>query len=97
MRRWSWKELLKQIHKLEMEKRRLPYKNAFDKKNAYVRYADDFIIGVKGNRENVERIKQELTLVAAIKLKLELPDEKTKITHSSDNAHFHGYDINVRI
>lgn len=90
------KELLKQIHKLEVEKRRLPYKDTSDKKIAYVRYADDFIIGVSGSRENAESIKQELTLFAAEKLKLELSDEKTKITHSSDNAHFLGYDINVR-
>ena len=90
------KELLKQIHKLEVEKRRLPYKDASDKKIAYVRYADDFIIGVSGSREDAERIKQELTLFVATRLKLELSDEKTKITHSSGNAHFLGYDINVR-
>lgn len=71
-----------------MEKRRLPYKDASDKKIAYVRYADDFIIGVSGSREDAESIKQELTLFVATKLKLELSDEKTKITHSSDNAHF---------
>lgn len=72
------KELLKQIHKLEVEKRRLPYKDASDKKIAYVRYADDFIIGVSGSREDAERIKQELTLFVATRLKLELSDEKTK-------------------
>ena len=90
------KELLKQIHKLEVEKRRLPYKDASDKKIAYVRYADDFIIGVSGSREDAEHIKQELMQFVATELKLELSDEKTKITHSSGNAHFLGYDINVR-
>ena len=90
------KELLKQIHKLEVEKHRLPYKDTSDKKIAYVRYADDFIIGVSGSREDAESIKQELTRFVSDKLKLELSDEKTKITHSSDNAHFLGYDINVR-
>lgn len=90
------KELLKQIYKLEVEKRRLPYKDASDKKIAYVRYADDFIIGVSGSREDAEHIKQELTQFAATELKLELSAEKTKITHSSENAHFLGYDINVR-
>ena len=90
------KELLKQIHSLEVEKRKLPYKDASDKKLSYVRYADDFIIGISGNREEAEKVKQELTLFAANLLKLELSDEKTKITHSSENAHFLGYDINVR-
>ena len=85
------KELLKRIHKLEVEKRRLPYKDASDKKIAYVRYADDFIIGVSGSREDAEYIKQELMQFVATELKLELSDEKTKITHSSENAHFLGY------
>ena len=35
-------------------------------------------------------------MFVATRLKLELSDEKTKITHSSGNAHFLGYDINVR-
>ena len=90
------KKLLKQIHKLEVEKRKIPYKDASDKKIAYVRYADDFIIGICGNREDAEHIKQELTRFTAIELKLELSDEKTKITHSSENVRFLGYDINVR-
>ena len=90
------KELLKQIHKLEIEKRKLPYKDASDKKIVYVRYADDFIIGISGSREDAECVKRELTLFVAERLKLELSDEKTKITHSSENAHFLGYDINVR-
>ena len=90
------KELLKRIHKLEVEKRRLPYKDASDKKIAYVRYADDFIIGVSGSREDAEHIKQELMQFVATGLKLELSDEETKITHSSENAHFLGYEINVR-
>lgn len=90
------KELLKQIHKLEVEKRKLPYKDPTDKKLSFVRYADDFIIGISGSREDAERIKKVLTEYVADELKLELSDEKTKITHSSQEAHFLGYDIRVR-
>lgn len=90
------KALLREIHKLGVELRKLPSKDATDKKIAYVRYADDFIIGVNGKREEVEQIKRELTTFAAKRLKLELSIEKTKITHSSEKALFLGYDISVR-
>ncbi len=42
------------------------------------------------------RIKQELKTFVSDVLKLELSDEKTKITHSSEYARFLGYDVCVR-
>lgn len=90
------KQLLKQIHKKDVERRKLPYKDASDKKIKYVRYADDFIIAVSGSREEAEKIKQELKIFLTEKLKLTLSEEKTKITHSSKQASFLGYDISVR-
>ena len=89
-------DLLKQIHRAKVELRKTPCKDRSDKKLVYVRYADDFIIGINGSKEDAERIKRELTAFTAEKLKLELSDEKTKITHSSEVAHFLGYDISVR-
>lgn len=56
------KEMLQQIHKAKVELRKLPSKNATDKKLAYVRYADDFIIGISGTRKEAEKIKEELKL-----------------------------------
>lgn len=90
------KELLKRIHQLEVEKRRLPCKDASDKKIVYVRYADDFLIGIKGSREDAESVKRQLKQFLSEKLKMELSDEKTKITHSSEAAQFLGYDVKVR-
>ena len=88
--------LLKQIHSLEVRKRKLPCKDVSDKKIVYVRYADDFLIGIKGTREEAEGVKRKLKLFLSEELKMELSDEKTKITHSSQNALFLGYNINVR-
>lgn len=88
--------MLQQVHRLNVEKRKLPYKDATDKKLVYVRYADDFVIGISGTREESLEVKQELKSFLASTLKLELSDGKTKITHSSENARFLGYDINVR-
>ena len=60
-----------------------------------MRYADDFLIGVVGSKEDCAAIKAELKGYLADVLKLELSDEKTKITHSSENARFLGYDVSV--
>jgi len=59
----------------------------------YCRYADDFIISVIGSKQDAERIKADVKDFLASALKLELSEEKTKITHSSDFARFLGYDI----
>ena len=61
----------------------------------YCRYADDFIISVIGSREDAERIKADVKDFLKGALKLEMSEEKTKITHSSDFARFLGYDICV--
>ena len=75
---------------------KLPAKQCDDKKIKYVRYADDFLIAVNGNRQDCEKIKQELTEFINTTLKMELIQEKTLITHSNTPARFLGYDVRVR-
>ena len=75
---------------------KLPAKQCDDKKIKYVRYADDFLIAVNGNRQDCEKIKQELTEFISTTLKMELSQEKTLITHSNSPARFLGYDVRVR-
>ncbi|HBF6234747.1 RNA-directed DNA polymerase [Clostridioides difficile] len=75
---------------------KLPAKQCDDKKIKYVRYADDFLIAVNGNRQDCEKIKQELTEFINTTLKMELSQEKTLITHSNTPARFLGYDVRVR-
>ena len=62
----------------------------------YVRYADDFLIGVIGSKEDCKEIKENIKQFLAEKLKLELSDEKTLITHGSKPAKFLGFDVYVR-
>lgn len=62
----------------------------------YIRYADDFILGVKGSQEDCQWIKSKLSEFIRETLKMELSEEKTLITHSSEKARFLGYDIRVR-
>ena len=62
----------------------------------YVRYADDFLCGIIGSKEDSVRIKEDIKNFLSDKLKLELSDEKTLITHTEKSAKFLGYEIYVR-
>lgn len=62
----------------------------------YVRYADDFLIGVVGSHEECGQIKANITQFMKDKLKLELSAEKTLITQAQEKAKFLGYEITVR-
>ena len=88
--------LIAQVQEIRKYMRTIPSKPKTDKKLRYVRYADDFLIGVSGSKEDCESIKAELKEFIASKLHMELSDEKTKITHSNDYARFLSYDIRVR-
>lgn len=88
--------LQKQLKTLKAELLKTPCTSTTDKVIKYIRYADDFIIGVRGDKSDCESIKKELTDFISNRLKMELSDEKTLITHSSLFARFLGYDIRVR-
>jgi group II intron reverse transcriptase/maturase len=85
----------------ELRKRfqRLPSKDPNDpdyRRLRYARYADDFLLGFSGPREEAEEIQQRLTEHMRDELKLELSKEKTLITHArSEAARFLGYEITV--
>ena len=72
----------------------LPLDDSY-KRVQYVRYADDFIIGVIGSKADAEQIKQDVGQFLKDTLYLEMSDAKTKVTHTGDRARFLGYDITV--
>ena len=60
----------------------------------YVRYADDFLVGIIGDKAFAKQIKQEIADFLKTKLKLRLSDNKTKITNARhDKAKFLGFRI----
>jgi Reverse transcriptase (RNA-dependent DNA polymerase)/Type II intron maturase len=60
----------------------------------YVRYADDWLLGLSGPREEAEAIKAQLNEFLRGTLKLTLSDEKTLITNArTQSARFLGYDV----
>jgi len=63
----------------------------------YIRYADDFLLGFDGPRDEAEDIKTILGTFLKDHLKLELSPEKTLITHTrTEKARFLGYEISAR-
>lgn len=89
-------DLIKQHKEHKKSLRTLPCKPADNKKITFVRYADDWLVGVCGTKQECEELKTEIADFLSTELKLTLSEEKTLITHSSEKVRFLGYDICVR-
>ena len=88
-----------EIKKLHREMQQHPATLDMDgdfKRMRYVRYADDFLIGVIGSKEDCVKAKEDIKDFLLDKLKLELSDEKTLITNGHDRAKFLGYEVTIR-
>lgn len=91
--------IAQELRRMELERQTVPYFEPFDpnyRRLQYVRYADDFLIGVIGSKEDALEIKRKVREFTGSVLHLELSEEKTLITHSAKRARFLGYDIFVR-
>jgi group II intron reverse transcriptase/maturase len=79
--------------------RKLPSRDPDDpgfRRLHYVRYADDWLLGFTGTRREAERIKAMIGWFLRDRLKLELSEPKTLITHGrTEAARFLGYEIVV--
>lgn len=85
-----------EIKRLREERNKFPARNEMDssiKRLKYVRYADDFLIGVIGSLEDCKTVKEDIKNYLKEALKLELSDEKTLITNAQKPAKFLGFDI----
>ena len=92
-------ELIKQLKANQKESIKIPSGDEMDinyKRLKYVRYADDFLIGIIGSKQDAINIKEDVKIFICEKLALELSDEKTLITHTEKAAKFLGYEISVR-
>lgn len=90
------RQLIQQYKTLKRQQRSIPCHAQTNKKFTFVRYADDWLVGVCGTKEECEALKGEIAEFLSDKLHLTLSNEKTHITHSSENARFLGYDVSVR-
>ncbi len=63
----------------------------------YTRYADDFLLGFAGPKNEADEIKARLGKFLQDNLKLELSDAKTLVTHGrTEAARFLGYEVVVQ-
>jgi group II intron reverse transcriptase/maturase len=66
------------------------------KRIKYVRYVDDFLVGVIGSKNDCIELRLKMKEFLENELKMVLNLDKTKITHSSqDSALFLGYNIHI--
>jgi len=89
-------EMINRYKDLQKSLRHIQCKPNDNKKFTFVRYADDWLVGVCGTKQDCIELKAEISEFLSTELKLTLSEEKTLITHSSENIRFLGYDICVR-
>jgi len=58
-----------------------------------VRYADDFVVMIRGTREQAEQLKAEIASFLRRELKMELSAEKTLVTHIDTGFVFLGFAV----
>jgi group II intron reverse transcriptase/maturase len=80
-------------------RRKLPSINPNDpdyRRLRYIRYADDFLLGFAGPKNEAEDIKRQIKEWLRDNLKLDMSEEKTLITHAKTQAaKFLGYEIST--
>jgi len=88
-----------EVHRLIQQRRKLMARVSVDpgyRRIRYIRYADDFLLGFAGPKNEAEDIRERLREFLNQELKLTLSMEKTIITHAADDkATFLGYEITV--
>ena len=86
--RWAWNFGIQKGRPIAVRENR-QWKPAV----AYCRYADDFVVIVKGSKAHAEEIREECRMFLEGDLKLRLNMDKTHITHVNDGFVFLGHRI----
>ena len=92
-------KLILELKAIEQGRAKYPNGEEMDadyRRMKYARYADDFLVGIIGSKQDALQIKEDIKNFLADKLALELSDEKTLVTHTERPAKFLGYEITVR-
>ena len=94
-REWEGRsERIQRISNLKKLQRKVISIDPFDpgyRRMKYVRYGDDFVIGIAGSKEEAVAIKAKVKEFLHRSLSLELSEEKTLITHLEKKIQFLGY------
>ena len=92
------KEIRGEIRSYDEIRKKLPAFNSHDpnfKRLTYCRYADDFLIGVIGSKEDSINILDNVRQFVRVELKLSIAEDKSGVRHATDKTRFLGYDISI--
>lgn len=88
--------LLTEVRRVTVARRSLPSRDSMDpnyRRLMYVRYADDFLIGVIGSKSDALAVLERIKVFLKEVLQLEVSPDKTGVVKATDGASFLGYDI----
>lgn len=93
---WFMDELKSEIKMIDDARRKQPHGDPHDenyRRLHYVRYADDFILGFVGPKEDAVNVMSEIREYLAAELKLSIAEEKSGIHHADDGVIFLGHHV----
>ena len=93
-------ELSEEIKTTDAELKKMPSRDPNDpnfRRLQYVRYADDFVMGISGPKEDAERIAAEVERFLNEKLKLTIAKDKFSINHVKEGFDFLGYHLSLNL
>ncbi len=91
--------LITELQALARENRTIPSVDPMDpnyRRLHYVRYADDFLIGVIGSKAEAAEMLLKVRRFLKDTLHLDVSEEKTRVVKAADGARFLGYDIRTK-
>ena len=86
----------REVEELDAERRRYPATEPFDpdfRRVLYCRYADDFLIGVIGSKDDARGILEQVRVFLREHLKLQVSEAKSGIHKADEGAEFLGYSV----
>lgn len=92
------KALRDEIRDLDLERAKYPSRHEMDpgfRRLLYCRYADDFVLGVIGSKQEAETLKRDVQEFLRTELALEVAEEKSGVHHASDGVEFLGYRVRI--
>ena len=92
-------QLITKVQELNKQKHARPSGDPFDphfRRLKYVRYADDFLLGVIGSRAEAEAVLDRIKVFLKDTLQLDVSPEKTKVVKSAEGVMFLDYTIRTK-
>jgi Type II intron maturase len=89
-------EWMQKSRELSKQQTRLPASDPLDpnfRRLFYVRYADDYLIGIIGSKQEAEQVLREVQPYLNTTLKLAIAEKKSGIHHAKDGTAFLGYEV----